>query len=156
MLSIILLLCVSNLWHLVNVHFGDIPHTSIPHFTLHSAKKSAKNFPQITPWQLSAFRKIPLHHTGSQRRPQTPVLPLRAKWHRHMSVLWLIPLLITVQYIMYFLLVLSMTSCFHMIGHKQIYTSLFTKQVAKNNKEKNNKRNKYSNLINNDNLTTRT
>ena len=47
--------------YLVNVHFGDIPHTSIPHFTLHSAKKSANNFPQITRWQLSAFRKIPLN-----------------------------------------------------------------------------------------------
>jgi len=83
---------------------------------------------------LTTFRipqNTPSPVTGSQRRPQTPVLPLREKWHRHMSVLWLIPLPITVQYIMYFLLVLRMTSCFHMIGHKQIYTSLFTKQVAK-------------------------
>jgi len=42
--------------YLVNVHFSDIPHTFIPHITLHSAeKKCASNFPQITPWQLSAF-----------------------------------------------------------------------------------------------------
>jgi len=36
--------------YLASVHFGDIPHTFIPHFTLHSAeKKSASNFLQITP-----------------------------------------------------------------------------------------------------------
>ena len=49
--------------YLVNVHFSDIPHTFIPHFTLHSAEKNPHrifrklpldNFPQ------SAFRKIPL------------------------------------------------------------------------------------------------
>jgi len=34
--------------YLVNVHFGNIPHSFIPHFTLHSAEKSASNFPQIT------------------------------------------------------------------------------------------------------------
>ena len=35
--------------YLVNVHFGDIPHTSIPHFTLHSAKNPQR-----------IFRKLPL------------------------------------------------------------------------------------------------
>jgi len=48
---------------LVNVHFSDIPHTFILHFTLHSAEKNPHrifrklpldNFPQ------SAFRKIHL------------------------------------------------------------------------------------------------
>jgi len=41
--------------YLANVHFGDIPHTFIPHFTLHSAEKTASNFPQITPRQISSF-----------------------------------------------------------------------------------------------------
>jgi len=36
--------------HLVNVHFGNIPHSFVPHFTLHSAEKN--------PHQI--FRKLPL------------------------------------------------------------------------------------------------
>jgi len=49
--------------YLVNVHFYDIPHTFIPHFTFHSAEKNphrifrklpADNFPH------SAIHKIPL------------------------------------------------------------------------------------------------
>ena len=36
--------------YLVNVHFCDIPHTFIPHFTLHSAEKN--------PHQI--FRKLPV------------------------------------------------------------------------------------------------
>jgi len=36
-----------------------------------------------------------------------------------------------IHYVTYFLLVLWMTSWFHLIGHEQMYTSLFTKQVAK-------------------------
>jgi len=35
--------------YLANVHFGDIPHTFVPHFTLHSAEKN--------PHQI--FRKLP-------------------------------------------------------------------------------------------------
>jgi len=35
--------------YLANVHFGDIPHTFIPHFTFIPQTKSALNFPQITP-----------------------------------------------------------------------------------------------------------
>jgi len=30
--------------HLVNVHFSDIPHIFIPHFTLHSAEKICIEF----------------------------------------------------------------------------------------------------------------
>ena len=44
--------------YLVNVHFGDIPYTFIPHFTLHSAEKIrvefAANYPDNFPH--SAFR----------------------------------------------------------------------------------------------------
>jgi len=36
--------------YLVNVHFSDIPHTFIPHFTLHSAEKNP----------LRIFRKLPV------------------------------------------------------------------------------------------------
>jgi len=43
---------------LVNVHFGDILHTFIPQFTLHSTEKIRSRFSTITTWQLSAFRKI--------------------------------------------------------------------------------------------------
>jgi len=93
------------------------------------------------------FRKLPLDNfphsakypfTSYRQSASTPDTRLAAagKMASALTMLWLIPLLITVQYIMYFLLVLWMTSCFHTIGHKQIYTSLFTKQVAKNNKEK--------------------
>jgi len=51
--------------YLVNVHFSDIPHTFIPHFTLHSAEKIrikfSTNYP-LTTFRIlqSAFRKIPL------------------------------------------------------------------------------------------------
>jgi len=34
------------------VHFGDIPHTFILHFTLCSAEKIRKNFPQITAFRI--------------------------------------------------------------------------------------------------------
>jgi len=45
MLMIILLLgaCFYG-QYLVNAHFGDIPHTFIPHFTLHSAEKIRIDF----------------------------------------------------------------------------------------------------------------
>jgi len=39
---------------LVNVHFGDIPHTFIPHFTLHSAEKIHIEFSANYP--LTTFR----------------------------------------------------------------------------------------------------
>jgi len=42
--------------YLANFHFGDIPHTCIPHFTLHSAEKNL----------LWIFRKLPL---SAVRRP---------------------------------------------------------------------------------------
>jgi len=51
--------------YLVNVHSSDIPHTFIPHFTLHSAEKIrikfSTNYP-LTTFRIpqSAFRKIPL------------------------------------------------------------------------------------------------
>jgi len=51
--------------YLVNVHFGNIPHTFIPHFTFHSAEKISiefsTNYPSTT-FRIpqSAFRKIPL------------------------------------------------------------------------------------------------
>jgi len=48
--TFIILLRVSNLRYLANVHFGDIPHTFIPHFTLHSAEKNLHRI----------FRKLPL------------------------------------------------------------------------------------------------
>jgi len=64
---------------LVNVHFSDIPHTFIPHFTLHSAEKIciefSANYP-LTTFRIpqSAFRKIPLPvgtvRTPSGRRPE--------------------------------------------------------------------------------------
>ena len=56
--------------YLVNVHFSDIPHTFIPHFTLHSAEKIriefSANYP-LTTFRIpqSAFRKIPLPVTDS-------------------------------------------------------------------------------------------
>jgi len=48
--------------YLVNVHFSDIPHTFIPHYTLHSAEKSASDSPQITldNFPHTEFRKLPL------------------------------------------------------------------------------------------------
>jgi len=51
--------------YLVNVHFGNIPHTFIPHFTLCSAERIhiefSANYP-LTTFRIlqSAFRKIPL------------------------------------------------------------------------------------------------
>jgi len=52
--------------YLANVHFGDIPHTFISHFTLHSAEKIriefSANYPPIPidNFLHSAFHKIPL------------------------------------------------------------------------------------------------
>jgi len=66
MLSVILLLCVSNLQrveYLANVHFGDIRHSFIPHFTLHSAEKILHQIFSRLPldnFLHSVFRKIPL------------------------------------------------------------------------------------------------
>jgi len=59
-------LIYSEYWYLANVHFCDILHTFIPHFTLHSTEKNphwifrklpVHNFPHST------FRKIPLPAT---------------------------------------------------------------------------------------------
>ena len=54
--------------YLVNVHFSDIPHTFIPHFTLYSAEKIRIEFSANYPLRTfripqSAFRKIPLPST---------------------------------------------------------------------------------------------
>jgi len=59
--------------YLVNVHFIDIPHTFIPHFTLHSAKKN--------PHQI--FRKLPLDNFqhSAIRIPQNTPSPLRIYFH---------------------------------------------------------------------------
>ena len=57
--------------HLVNVHFGNIPHSFILHFTLHSVEKICSEFSANYPLTTfgipqSAFRKIP-----GERRPLT-------------------------------------------------------------------------------------
>jgi len=59
--------------YLANVHFIDIPHTFIPHFTLHSAKKN--------PHQI--FRKLPLDNFqhSAIRIPQNTPSPLRIYFH---------------------------------------------------------------------------
>ena len=66
MLSIILLLYVSNLWRIFcKCTFWQ--HSSYFHSTLYPSfcrKKSALNFLQITPWQLSAF-----HNSHSAKHP---------------------------------------------------------------------------------------
>ena len=52
--------------YLVNVHFSDIPHTFIPHFTLHSAEKIGIKF--STNYPLTTFRipqNTPSLATGS-------------------------------------------------------------------------------------------
>ena len=143
-------LCVSLIYgeYVVNVHFGDIPHTSIPHFTF---------IPQKNPHRI--FRKLPLDNfahsakypfTSYRQSASTTDTRLAAAGKMASAYVCAVAHSSSdnsaIHYVTYFLLVLWMTSCFHMIGHKQNYTSLFTKQVAKNNKEKNNKRNKYSNL----------
>jgi len=46
--------------YLVNVHFGNVLHSFIPHFTLHSAEKIRIKFSANYPGQLSAFHKIPI------------------------------------------------------------------------------------------------
>jgi len=51
--------------YLVNVYFSNIPHSFIPHFTLHSAEKNPH-------W---IFRKLPLD-----------IFPHSAKWVRSLSV----------------------------------------------------------------------
>ena len=48
--------------YLVNICLSDIPYGTYFHYTLYLSfcrKKTELNFPQITPWQLSAFCKIP-------------------------------------------------------------------------------------------------
>ena len=60
-------ICLSLIYgeYLGNTHFGDIAHTFIPHFTLHSAEKIriefSANYP-LTTFLIprSAFRKITL------------------------------------------------------------------------------------------------
>jgi len=54
--------------HLANVHFGDIPHTFIPHFTLHSAEKILVEY--STNYSLTTFC-IP----QTPSRLQAPILP---------------------------------------------------------------------------------
>jgi len=51
---------------LVNVHFSDIPHTFIPHFTLHSAEKIGIEFSANYP--LTTFR-IPQNTPSPCRSP---------------------------------------------------------------------------------------
>jgi len=62
-------ICMSLIYgeYLVNVHFSDIPHTFIPHFTLNSTEKIRIKFSAnylLTTFCIpqSAFRKIPLPH----------------------------------------------------------------------------------------------
>jgi len=53
--------------YLANVHFGDIPHTFIPHFTLHSAEKNPHRI----------FRKLPhdnFPHSAFRVPQNTPSL----------------------------------------------------------------------------------
>jgi len=52
--------------YLVNVHFGNIPHSFIPHFTLHSAEKIRIKFSANYP--LTTIR-IPLQHRIPTKYP---------------------------------------------------------------------------------------
>ena len=61
--------------YLVNVHFSDILHTFIPHFTLHSAEKNPhRNFRKlpVDNFPHSAIRKIPLPKLSTQSRRWHP------------------------------------------------------------------------------------
>jgi len=60
-----ILLCVNEYPYLANVHFCDIPHTFIPHFTLHSTEKIRIAF--SANYLFTTFR-IPQH------------TPSRSKW----------------------------------------------------------------------------
>jgi len=55
--------------YLANVHFGDIPHTFIPHFTLHSAEKKIRiefsaNYP-LTTFRIPRSAKYPFPKRNS-------------------------------------------------------------------------------------------
>jgi len=64
--------------YLANVHFSDIPHTFIPHFTLHSAEKIPIAFSANYPFtnfripRSATYRFPPLSINHAPAAPATP------------------------------------------------------------------------------------
>ena len=134
MLSIILLLCVSNLWRVFSKcsfrrHSAYFHSGLYPSFRKKSAKFSA-NYP------LTTFR-IPQKYPFTGYRQSASTTDTRLAAVGKMASAYVCAMAHSssdnsaIHYVTYFLLVLWMTSWFHLIGHEQMYTSLFTKQVAK-------------------------
>ena len=64
----------------ISATFSILPFRTLPFIPQKIRKEFFANYP-LTTFRIPQNTPSPV--TGSQRRSQTPVLPLRAKWHRH-------------------------------------------------------------------------